>query len=572
MVFGCSALVLAGFLGGDVRPERFDQKQVTVVPDGPDGLRIREVVDMDFGRAARHGYQRVVPVDFGEPSGVTARSDTAPDDVGVSWVGRGDSGCDQDLCVRMRIGSPAVTITGQHRYELAYTLPQARMSTGRLALDVIGTAEALETGRFEIVVAGMTLAEPQCHTGRDGDRGGCTLERDGAVYRAVVSPLAPGAGITIAGRVTGTGAADAVAVPELPARHPDHRTPLAGIVAAVGLLGGTGTYWRYRQLGRNELPAVMQGSTLVPDSRLPELAGIAYRPPDDLQPWEGAALLRERVDDVTVAAWFSGHVAQEAITLEGAGKTLVIRRGPRFAEVTGRPAKRLAELFGDKDQIRISGYSSGFASTWAAIKRDQLKRVADSGWWRGAPPGSMRRSRGSGWLLFGLLLVGVLGLGSLGGLLRGLLPGPVAAVSLGLAVPVIAARVAYRRLLPSRSASGTELTLEVEAFRKFLEAAEAQQVEWAWQQGMVRTFSAWAVALDVADAWRSALTQANVPQAEAALVSSPLLLSEMASTLHTARVAPASSSSGSSSSSSGSSSFSGGSVGGGGGGGSSGSW
>jgi hypothetical protein len=47
--------LLAGFgvIGaGDeslVRPEHFDAKQVTVWPDGADGVHIREVVDIDFG-------------------------------------------------------------------------------------------------------------------------------------------------------------------------------------------------------------------------------------------------------------------------------------------------------------------------------------------------------------------------------------------------------------------------------------------------------------------------------------------------------------------------------------------
>ena len=42
-------------------PERYDAKQITVAPDDDDGLRIREVVDIDFGTEQRHGYERVIP-------------------------------------------------------------------------------------------------------------------------------------------------------------------------------------------------------------------------------------------------------------------------------------------------------------------------------------------------------------------------------------------------------------------------------------------------------------------------------------------------------------------------------
>ena len=75
--------LLAGFrvigAGDDAvfRPEHFDAKQVTVWPDGADGVRSREVVDIDFGIHERRGYQRIVPNDFGEPTDVSASSATA---------------------------------------------------------------------------------------------------------------------------------------------------------------------------------------------------------------------------------------------------------------------------------------------------------------------------------------------------------------------------------------------------------------------------------------------------------------------------------------------------------------
>ena len=45
----CAALALLGFVGGGSRDERFEAKQVTVRPEGDDGVRVREVVDIDFG-------------------------------------------------------------------------------------------------------------------------------------------------------------------------------------------------------------------------------------------------------------------------------------------------------------------------------------------------------------------------------------------------------------------------------------------------------------------------------------------------------------------------------------------
>jgi len=66
-VVGCAALALFGVIGSGNQDERFDAKQITVMPAGGDGIRIREVVDQDFGRESRHGYERIINNDFGSP-------------------------------------------------------------------------------------------------------------------------------------------------------------------------------------------------------------------------------------------------------------------------------------------------------------------------------------------------------------------------------------------------------------------------------------------------------------------------------------------------------------------------
>jgi uncharacterized membrane protein len=145
------------------------------------------------------------------------------------------------------------------------------------------------------------------------------------------------------------------------------------------------------------------------------------------------------------------------------------------------------------------------------------------------------------------------------------------AVAVGLLFPAIVAVVMYRALLPSRSAQGSALALRSESFRRFLHASEGRHVEWAWSKGLLREYSAWAVALGEADAWSKALAAANVPAAAAA-ASGPIILHQHGSSIRDTRTAPSSSSSGGSSFGGGGGGFGGGGVGGGGGGGSSGSW
>ena len=192
-------------------PERFDAKHVTVTPDGTNGLRIREVVDQDFGSVQRHGYQRVIPNDFGVPADVTATSPDVPDDLLVEQ--------DNSGATLIRIGDPNTLVSGQHRYVITYTLPDAQLTSGHLALDIIGNGETQETERFEVVVTGFELLDPTCNVGSPGTVGGCALARDGDVYRAVISPLEAGQGITIGGTITGLTTPVDVAEPAIPPRR-----------------------------------------------------------------------------------------------------------------------------------------------------------------------------------------------------------------------------------------------------------------------------------------------------------------------------------------------------------------
>ncbi|MGB0112703.1 MAG: hypothetical protein WBP59_05745, partial [Ilumatobacteraceae bacterium] len=191
-IVGTTLLVGFGVLGaGDEsvwRPEHFDAKQVTVWPEGSDGVRVREVVDIDFGLTERRGYQRIIPNDFGVPTDIVASSPDANADVTVIPIGAE---------TRIRLGDPDVTFTNRHRYVLEYTLPDAELSSGVLALHIIGTDELFETERFEVVLTGMSFDGVECDAGEFGAYGGCGFELDAQGNQvAVIEPLGPNEGIT----------------------------------------------------------------------------------------------------------------------------------------------------------------------------------------------------------------------------------------------------------------------------------------------------------------------------------------------------------------------------------------
>ena len=319
---------------------------------------------------------------------------------------------------------------------------------------------------------------------------------------------------------------------------------------------------------------------LVADDKLADLATIEFVPPAGVQPWQGAVLLHEHISDADIGAWFSGLAARDVLSIDREGGPtdegaptgdgdgdgdVVLRLGPRANTAQPDEQAVLGPLFAGRDAITLDSYDEEFAAAWRQVRALQVRSIASSGWWRSDPPKAGSGS-GSRWIVFVVLGVWLfIGAGSVLGAVLGVFSNPLGAIIFGVVVPAVAGLVAYRTLLRVRSATGSALALRTESFRRFLAASEGRHVEWAWSHGLVREYSAWAVALGAASAWERALQTSSVPPVE--YVNGPLLVYSMGPSFSGAHTAPSSSGSGGSSGS-----FSGGSVGGGGGGGSSGSW
>jgi uncharacterized membrane protein YgcG len=560
-------LVILGFAGRGMYSERFDAKQVLVTPVG-DGVRIREVVDEDFGNQERHGYERIIPNDFGDPIDIVASSPDAPSDVSAESefdVAR------NGFVTRVRIGDPNTTISGQHRYVLEYTLPDARLSSGSLALDIIGDQEEFETGRFEVLVSGFEFASTTCNVGSFGTSGGCELTKDGPLYRTVFEPLQPGQGVTIGGDIAAITAPADVPIPELPAHRASHQLLLALVTAALGLVAGLGGFLLARGMGRNEVGGDSAADAafgtnndgpvrLVTDKELAALATTEFEAPRGLRPWHGALLLEERVSTTTVSAWFSDQIAQEVIELSPDGTR--ITPGPKLNQAPPITQQRIANLLGDDDVITLGSYRKSLTDLWEEITEEQKVAAKESGWWKRGTPGS--NTFPPALLAVMVLMAGVLFMAFWAGLRQSV----IVTVFVSFFGPALAALISYAALLPRRSASGSAAALKAESFRNFLEKSEGKHVDWAWKHGLLREYSAWAVALGAADAWGRAIASSAVPPPEVSANTLPLLMYSHAAVWHSTYTQPSSSSGGGFSGGG----FSGGFSGGGGGGGSSGSW
>ena len=110
-----------------------------------------------------------------------------------------------------------------------------------------------------------------------------------------------------------------------------------------------------------------------------------------------------------------------------------------------------------------------------------------------------------------------------------------------------------------RTPAGSSMWLRVESFRRFIAASEAEHVRQAADRGVLRDYTAWAIAHDEVAHWTKAVEAAGLPPSTPGL-DTALAASVISSSMQSAGTTPSSSGSG------------GGGVGGGGGGGGGGSW
>ncbi|HEX7135542.1 MAG TPA: DUF2207 domain-containing protein, partial [Iamia sp.] len=327
------ALVGLGVVGPVVGTERITGFQVAATVRDDGSVRIREVIDWDFGAFAvdKHGIFREIPIGAGgAPTEVEVSTPEGPARVQTTVEG---------TTLRLRIGDPNVTVTGRHRYEIAYTLPTS-VRGGFVALDLVGPEWDVPIDDVDARIIGADLTEVACFRGREDERTRCDVaEVDGGVG-TVADHLDPHRGITMQARV---GAPREVALPALaPVAERDSSAAVrwSVITGVIGLMVGAATYLLCRRVGRNEVAsggateaafaygdetfgpshdigAPPAGTRMVADEKMGDLAGVDFVPPGGIEPWQGSAVLREAIDDRTVGAWFASLAAHDIITFQG---------------------------------------------------------------------------------------------------------------------------------------------------------------------------------------------------------------------------------------------------------------
>ncbi|MEL6981783.1 MAG: DUF2207 domain-containing protein, partial [Actinomycetota bacterium] len=472
--------------------------------------QITELIDYDFGSSSRRGILRDVE-DLDPGAAVEVSSPTAPDDVTLLSQPGG--------AIRIRIGDPDITIRGRHQYRIGFPLVVAQAG-GPVFWDAIGTGWEVGIEEVELHLTGATeFTDVLCSTGEGGTWGGCTAEQVEPGHLVVrIDGLSAGEGVTISA-TPGAPLATAPAPPTPPTDVPDD--PGTGILppflialgAAIAAAAGLSRV--VRRQGREQVwaggaadaaygPQLGQDfpTRLVDHDELSQLASIEFTPPKGLTPWQGGVLHREAAGSDQEVAWLleraiDGTVQIDGIEVDDRGKVDGDLSLTRIPEADGAldPADRdlLDGLFGGRTSITLDSYDKQFAAGWSDLGTHLQSWNDTARFWD--PAGDRRRGRAR---ILGVLalLVGVAI--TIGTAVLANRVGPVALVGVAVGAGIAGAGIGLLTRsweLRVRTPEGSGLWILVESFRRFIEGSEAQHVEDAARQGLLREYTAWATAL-----------------------------------------------------------------------------
>jgi uncharacterized membrane protein YgcG len=575
--------------------------RIAIQRDG--SILVTEQIAYDFGPDERHGIIREIPVRFRYNGSydriyrLDVQSVQSPDAPSQYTVDSNGSS------VRIRIGDPNQTVTGEHTYIISYLVGGSLNGFAdhdELYWNAVGNQWDVPVYQASAqVTAPVAVSRAVCFAGPLGFTASC----DQAAIRSGVAHFAQ----TGLGQHEGLSVVVAIPKGVVASPRPVLRerwslqrafavTPVSGgvsgaLLAVLAVLGGV-VLVRGRDRRYSRSAAHVVGGTPVQAEEAVPLSGhdqppLEPAPPEDLRPGQAGTLLDGVANprDVTgtiVDLAVRGYLRIEDVPPEmpqGASPDWRLVRLGKTGGLLDYEQMLLDGLFGEPADagaasIRFSELGPAFAPTLKRAQDALYADVANRGWYTARPDRVRRR-----WLTVGVALFAIGAAALVAAAARshlGLIPVPVALAGLVL--------IGCARWMPARTAKGTDLARRLAGFRRYITTAAAGQTRPAERHDVLYDYLPYAIVFGCTQEWAdvtASLAEADQPPswyrssrpfAPGSLSSLPRSASYFSS-MHEFATA-ASSWVASSASASGTSGFSGGGgySGGGGGGGGGGSW
>ena len=477
-------------------------------------VKVRENLEVDFADEQRRGIFRTIQVRFAyEPDPKFERvyriSDVRTTATGAS--ARNEIS-DEGRYKIFKIGDPEQTVTGAHSYTISYTIHGALNGfedQDELYWNAIGLEWEIPIEQTQIVVSAPGgINQARCFTGPFGSQLECDDARVESPAEAFFAQagLSPGEGVTVAVAMTKGVVPAAALEPILDEKWSLARafavTPATvGAAAALLVVGGL---WLARMVWRTGRDR--RASAGTDEERMPVFdkhrGPVQYRPPDDARPAQVGVLIDETADPLDVTATIvdlgvRGYLAIEEIEKDG----LFNKADWRMTKV--KPAdeslvayeQRLFEaLFDGRDEVQLSELKNTFASDLREVQSMLYDDSVKRGWFRQRPDHVRTK-----WIVLGVLAV--VAAGGVVVLLAAFTHTALVGVPLVL---VALALLASHELMPARTGKGSTALGQVVGFRRYMETAEADRMQFAEEENIFAKYLPYAIVFKETERWAKA--------------------------------------------------------------------
>ena len=419
----------------------------------------------------------------------------------------------------LRVGRQGTRYTGVERYTITYRVggmvtpnhPESKLD--EFNWNNIGTAGNMDHNNIKVTITGPDApTQGACYYGRDYRKQCTSSTTDNAVI-LTLDHLDKSEGMqVVAGYPIGT-FVDAEPRYETPP-PPPNPLPLDPIdIGAAGLIGAAGV-GAATLLGRRRRDLAYAGVT--PGDRPLDMANpavmyrdpkapiaVRFSPPTGVRPAEGHYLLQKGNRAAQTSATLIDLAVRGYLTIEADGKKDYIfhrTEQPMHAgnpDLTNYERALLNGVFDGRPTSSTKRIRKRQKPIDARMKSQLARRVTEFGWFDRNPSRSFELSAG-----LGIAVV-------VGGVLLGfnlLVEREMGWAALAIGVIVVAILMQLRRV-SRRTAEGSMALAQVEGFKKYIETAEADQLEWEEGQDIFSAHLPWAIAFGEAERWTKIFQQ-----------------------------------------------------------------
>lgn len=481
-------------------------------------IQITESIDVDFGQQQKHGIFREIPVrySYDDTHDRTYQLDlnSVTDAAGTPWhFERSINGAN----VQVKIGDANRLISGRQTYRIAYRVRGALNAFpdhDELFWNVNGAdwpVRTLETSATVRLPSGG-LTDATCFEGPAGSKEPCNVLKaeDRAGFVSAHS-FAEGEQLTIVTAIRKGAVVEPTLLltdkPKTTVEQYFEFTPakitaaLAILIASIAVVAAL--WWR---AGRDRVYTSIYYLSHDPtEATRPmfyrDAVVVEYTPPDDLLPAQMGLLLDQRADTKDVTATIIHLAVRGYLTIEELDKSWVF--GSKDWKLTKKkdadglqPFEQtiFTGLFESGPEVELSDIKKKYAGTLSAAE-DQLYEDSVRRQWFTRNPESARNS----WSFAGIAIIAA---GAGAGYLLGRWWG---AAILGVPVGISGALMLLcSRLMPRRTAKGSEALRRVLGFRLYVDTAETDRQKFNEQANIFAAYLPYAIVFGSVDKWARA--------------------------------------------------------------------